>query len=1162
MVQKELALRKQSTDCDASEPQIPNLRQTKNILFWLLSALAVSLLCLSASPAISRAQNAQDIQWRVFSKEDGLISNDVWTLLAVDDAIWIGTDQGIARYDGTWSRYYNEDNRSNSDELTSDIQRGHIVALADASREGEIWAGSGSGEIAWWDGNRWRAAFHLPVPISALYDAAGRLLIGTSQGVWQVSPDETTPSPLANSVGLNVTALEPDDDAIWIGSTDGVWRLTDVDLTPVPMDEGVGDRRIDDLWLDSAGVLWVAKADGVTWYDTRVERWSETLLPVTDPQGTANPILALAGDDTGTVWAGSNGAGARKFIDYGLATIDVARTSGGGLTTPFVFDIAVDQDGSIWFATPVGLFQFQERIWFMDYLDQDDIPQTLNEVNDLLIDGDNSLWVATAGAGIRRKEPGRIGYSEQIFNTENSAIANDAVLALAEDRDGRIWAGTMQGLTRSANDEWALPFDARELPSLLVTALFADDAGIWIGTDAGLVFWDLTTETLTPFESFDGMTVEALTKDSSDRLWVGTRADGVWVQNRDGRWIQHVFDRNAPQSFPGSGVVANGLAVNHVHDGVWALVANGGLVYWDGQGWHDGDPQNKLPSGLLYRLYVDRQDGSLWVGTEAGVARYDGQTWGLLHVEDGLQSTAIYAMAQDQEDGYWFGGPDGLTRYWPEASAPWVRFASFDGAQASGNGTYTARVGTPVEISLEYGDLQTPQAKIELFYRLDGESSWQELNSDSLQLNPSEVGPQEVQVMARDLAFNYSEIMRQEIAFLMPPRTASLPLLGEVETGVFWTLILLGGTALLGFAYVSLEIVQNRRQTNDAVNRGYNPYVSGEPVRNAEMFFARHNLLQRIVDTLHNNSIMIHGERRIGKTTLLYQLANTLQTVEDDDYWFVPIYADLEGTPEDSFFHFLMEEIVQGVNRLPDAQTYLAQTPVQLRLDEVPAKEYRDRDFSNDIRAVIDTLDEYGESFHPHKQLRLILLLDEMDVMSGYDRLVQQQLRRIFMRDFSSTLGAVVAGIQINKEWDRVESPWYNLFNEIEVEPFTREDGIDLLLEPVRNIYRYDTAAVAYILDRCDGRPFRIQQYGLESVNHMLAQGRRKVRLEDAEAAHERIQNSYVAEHETIGLRTHSSEEKGTGASDSLTESASITEADLEPSTAADLAVTINADGK
>jgi len=54
-----------------------------------------------------------------------------------------------------------------------------------------------------------------------------------------------------------------------------------------------------------------------------------------------------------------------------------------------------------------------------------------------------------------------------------------------------------------------------------------------------------------------------------------------------------------------------------------------------------------------------------------------------------------------------------------------------------------------------------------------------------------------------------------------------------------------------------------------------------------------------------------------------------------------------------------------------------------------------------------------------------------MDVISSYYTLAQQQLRRIFMSPLAANLGAVVAGIQISKEWDRMESPWYNLFNEI-----------------------------------------------------------------------------------------------------------------------------------
>ncbi|NJN84279.1 MAG: ATP-binding protein, partial [Caldilineaceae bacterium] len=227
-------------------------------------------------------------------------------------------------------------------------------------------------------------------------------------------------------------------------------------------------------------------------------------------------------------------------------------------------------------------------------------------------------------------------------------------------------------------------------------------------------------------------------------------------------------------------------------------------------------------------------------------------------------------------------------------------------------------------------------------------------------------------------------------------------------------MVILGLLALGGAGYVSLEIIQNRRRSMDALNRGYNPYVSGEPVRREEMFFGRHGLVQRIVDTLHNNSIMIHGERRIGKTTLLFQLASVLREVNDDHYWFVPIYVDLEGTAQEHFFHSLIEEIADGTLELPDLPPESRPPIESLRYQTIEDGAYTDRDFNRDLRDVIDVLQSYGESHYPGKQLRLILLLDEMDVMSQYDHLIQQQLRRIFMREFSATLGAVVAGIQIS----------------------------------------------------------------------------------------------------------------------------------------------------
>jgi hypothetical protein len=184
-----------------------------------------------------------------------------------------------------------------------------------------------------------------------------------------------------------------------------------------------------------------------------------------------------------------------------------------------------------------------------------------------------------------------------------------------------------------------------------------------------------------------------------------------------------------------------------------------------------------------------------------------------------------------------------------------------------------------------------------------------------------------------------------------------------------------------------------------------------------------------------------------------------------------------------------MEDILQVV------PGYLPELP-ELRFRSTDKEAYDDRDFSHDLGDLLERLSETTA-----RELRLILLLDEMDVINDYDPVVQQKLRRIFMRTFARNLGAVVAGTQISKEWDRVESPWYNMFNEIELGPLEREAAMRLILEPVRGVYSYDPEAVDYIIDHSDGRPYYVQQHCLEAINIMLGAGRTRVTLLDAEQA-------------------------------------------------------------
>ena len=65
---------------------------------------------------------------------------------------------------------------------------------------------------------------------------------------------------------------------------------------------------------------------------------------------------------------------------------------------------------------------------------------------------------------------------------------------------------------------------------------------------------------------------------------------------------------------------------------------------------------------------------------------------------------------------------------------------------------------------------------------------------------------------------------------------------------------------------------------------------------------------------------------------------------------------------------------------------------------------------------------------------------------------------------------------------------------------------MELLTEPVRGFYRFEPSVVEFIIENSAGRPHRIQQYGLEAVGRMLADGRRMITMEDVRYAHEHIQ--------------------------------------------------------
>ena len=337
-------------------------------------------------------------------------------------------------------------------------------------------------------------------------------------------------------------------------------------------------------------------------------------------------------------------------------------------------------------------------------------------------------------------------------------------------------------------------------------------------------------------------------------------------------------------------------------------------------------------------------------------------------------------------------------------------------------------------------------------------------------------GPTDVRVVAVD-----SSGITQEAVFHVTRRLAFH------ETRAFLPAATASAAALVGLGYAAQRMRRRR-----AVRKRFNPYIAGAPVRDQDMFFGRQKLLTRIMNVLHHNSLMITGERRIGKTTFLHHLKGALERDEGSEYKFFPVSTDLQGVPEAGFFHAVMTDVVETLKPRPETLTAL-----RYRGDD---DAYDGRDFSHDLQRAIEELKTLTD-----RKVKLALLIDEVDVLNEYSERINQRLRSIFMKTFSEHLVAIMSGVGIKRIWNSEGSPWYNFFDEIELTAFTPDEAEALVRQPVEGVFRYEAEAVERILAASGLKPYVIQKFCIHAVNRMLEDGRTTITAEDVDAVREAV---------------------------------------------------------
>ncbi|MFQ5675354.1 MAG: ATP-binding protein, partial [bacterium] len=342
-----------------------------------------------------------------------------------------------------------------------------------------------------------------------------------------------------------------------------------------------------------------------------------------------------------------------------------------------------------------------------------------------------------------------------------------------------------------------------------------------------------------------------------------------------------------------------------------------------------------------------------------------------------------------------------------------------------------------------------------------------------IQRVPLQLGENQIVLTAYDVDSTVHRTIEQLTVHRRPP---------IYQTAGFYLLVAAMIVIPLGIIFI-VKVVKYRL----AIVNKYNPYIAGAPIRNEEMFFGREKLIKRILNTIHNNSLMIYGPRRIGKTSLQHQLRRRLESFQDPVYRFLPVMVDLQGISEERFFSILMEEIAEVCK-------------IHLNGGVLPGtykkhSKYSSRDFAKDLKALLHKLNSEDD-----KTIKLVLLIDEVDELNKFSERANQKLRSVFMKTFAENLVAIMSGAHIRKTWESEGSPWYNFFEQIEVAPLEPQEAIQLIQQPVAGIFSYDSDAIEKILEYTMNRPYAIQRYCVNVINRIIEERRRRVTRHDVEA--------------------------------------------------------------
>lgn len=545
--------------------------------------------------ALNPAKSLSQYTRTVWTQEHGLPQDTIRAIVQTADGyLWLGTDEGLARFDGYEFVIFGKDK--------GDLPSNSVSTLA-ATADGALWIGTSNGLTSYRNKRFHTYTVKDGLPDNGIID----VYAGYDGAIWIVAGDQLsrfqsgkfTHFATGRDIPLDTvrTVVEDNRHKLWLAGYGGIARLDGDRFTHVVDSAAFGGAfivallfdRHDNLWIAASNGLYLRSADGgMRRYGTRDGLPDEF-------------VRSLWQDRDGGVWAGTNGGLSR--LEHGRF---VAPVSDAVHDPDWVRSIFEDREGNLWVGMNSGLSRFRDDI-FTVWSKSEGLPS--DEPTVVFQDSRSRIWVGFHDAGLGLFDPA--GF--RVYTVRNGLPSNE-IFSIREARNGDLLVATRNGLSRMHDGRFTNYPTHDPLARRIVFDALEDSRGrLWTGTPNGLDELDgAGARNVIPGARLFTSGVVALCQGRAGVLWAGTYGKGLWRVDGDQTKLFNMSDGLSSDQI---------RALAQDPDGtLWIGTFGGGLnAFRDGRFVHYTARDGLLSDNVAH--IEDDGHGSLWLATTRGICR-------------------------------------------------------------------------------------------------------------------------------------------------------------------------------------------------------------------------------------------------------------------------------------------------------------------------------------------------------------------------------------------------------------------------------------------------------------------------------------------------------------------------------------------------------------